>query len=247
MTEELIFEFERHCRAYTPISVNTRSTNIYSLEHIDSLLDNIVVIAPMQEGGKGRDGKIFVSKAGGAYFSIVSKIRRLTLAKIMRFVYAAGLAVGAMLGEYGVKSGLKWPNDVLVDSRKICGILCESVTDACGRTSVIVGIGVNIHNDINEICGATKLGEHATNRVSIPRIIARTVYFYDKLLKLSAQRLLKRYKKDCITIGKEVVIAATGETGEAVGISAQGFLEVKIKDVIIEVKAGEVRLKESLC
>ncbi len=247
MIEELIAEFELYCRDYTPVLISTSSTNTYSRENIDSIQDNTVVVAPVQDGGRGRENKFFVSKEGGAYFSIVNKIEYLTLNETVKFVYAAGLAVSAVLREYGVESGLKWPNDVFVNEKKICGILCESVIDASGTASVITGIGINIYNDISEICNSTRLGEHVLHPVSIAKIIAGTVYFYDKLLKLSAEELLELYKKECITIGREVVVVATGETGYAVGVNAEGFLEVDVKGEIVEVKAGDVSLKELVC
>lgn len=247
MIEELNAEFELYCKDYTPILINASSTNTYSRENIDRISDNTVIVAPSQDGGRGRENRFFISKEGGAYFSIVNKIDCLTLDETVKFVYAAGLSVSAVLREYGVEAGLKWPNDVFVNEKKICGILCECVTDAFGAASIITGIGINIYNDISDVPSATRLGEHVLHPVSIPKLIAGTVYFYDKLLQLNAGEILERYKKECITIGREVVIVSSGDTGRAVSVNEEGFLEVDINGEIVEVKAGDVSLKELLC
>lgn len=244
--QDIIKKFELYCNSYKPIYVETASTNTLALENADKYNDNTVIISPTQSDGHGREHRQFVSREGGAYFSIVNKIDKLDLNETAKYVFAAGLAVYNVLAEYGIEAGLKWPNDVFVDGKKICGILCESITDASGEITVITGIGINIYNDIVDIENSTRLAELVIFPIFIEEIIALTVEYYDKLLMLSEQEILEKYRKRCISIGKEVIIVSTEQSGTAVGVSKEGFLEVETANGIIEVKAGDVSLKKPL-
>jgi len=106
-----------------------------------------VVTAEQQTGGRGRLGRVWHSQRGGLYFTIVlrptlpSQLSSLT-------TFAAGLTWAQLLRkDYGIDAGLKWPNDLLVDERKLSGMLSE--LDARGElvTFVNIGIGINVNND----------------------------------------------------------------------------------------------------
>ena len=100
-----------------------------------------VVLADVQAGGRGREGRRWVSPAGGLYLSVLLRPRSPQLSLLP---LAAGVAVAEAAAELGVATELKWPNDVLVSGRKLAGILAEAASSPSGVEWVALGIGVNV-------------------------------------------------------------------------------------------------------
>src|SRR5215203_5580440 len=107
--------------------------------------EGLCIVAGQQTAGRGRQGRTWVSeKDAGLYFSIVLRpaieVKYLPLITLM-----AGVAVHETLSDLGLSSDIKWVNDVLVNERKICGILAETTETADGL-AVVVGIGINVRS-----------------------------------------------------------------------------------------------------
>ena len=105
-------------------------------------------LAGEQTAGRGRQGRVWVAPEGAALLASVLVRRSPAVASGVPF--AAGLAlVDALAARHGVAAGLKWPNDVLVDRRKLAGILCEVEPSRSGHQAVVVavGLGVNLRVD----------------------------------------------------------------------------------------------------
>lgn len=123
------------------------STNKYLLKHTDSGDNSCrVVFAERQTDGRGRHGRQWVSPFGGnLYFSILYQFNSAP-GDIIGLSLAVGVAIVEFLQKNGVESaGLKWPNDILVDGRKLCGILLEMHGESHGPYAVIIGVGLNIN------------------------------------------------------------------------------------------------------
>lgn len=120
------------------------STNTWIKEHPSLVHDGTVVSALRQTAGRGRQGRFWRHFPGkSAAFSVkVAPPDDPLLWPNTAQVAAAGICETLEL--YGVAAGIKWPNDILVDDRKICGVLTETVT-VNGKTKVIIGIGLNVH------------------------------------------------------------------------------------------------------
>ena len=97
--------------------------------------------------GRGRDGRVWVSPRGaGLYFSIVLRPDKLDLSSWPLLTMMAALAVrDALVETFGLETDIKWPNDIIGDGRKLCGILAETIESDSGRAA-IVGIGINLDN-----------------------------------------------------------------------------------------------------
>lgn len=99
------------------------------------------VLADVQAGGRGRQGRRWVSPAGGLYVSV---LLRPQFPQLSLLPLAAGVAVSEAAAELGVATELKWPNDVQVSGRKLAGILAEAASSPSGVEWVALGIGVNV-------------------------------------------------------------------------------------------------------
>ncbi len=118
----------------------TISTNTLVKKEIANYQNGDVLIAREQTGGRGRQGKAFSSPAGGLYMSLVLDAKY-KVAEMPFITVLAGVSVLRTVGE-GAK--IKWPNDLYIGSKKLCGILTELV--ACGSGhKVIIGIGLNLN------------------------------------------------------------------------------------------------------
>ena len=123
------------------------STNTKAISLAKAGETEAIIIAKRQTGGRGRMGSSFLSPEGGSYLSVLTS-RLKQEDGILALTPAAALAVRrAILHTYGLSCGIKYPNDLLLEGRKVCGILCESVS--CGeRFSVVIGAGINVCSDV---------------------------------------------------------------------------------------------------
>lgn len=145
------------------------------------------VLADAQTGGRGREGRAWVSPPGGLYLSVLLRPR---FAKVGLLPLAAGVAVAEAAAELGVATELKWPNDVLASGRKLAGILAEAASGPAGVEWVVLGLGVNVVLEAStvppEMAGAvTSLAAEGARPRPIPEVaaavLARLGACYDAL------------------------------------------------------------------
>ena len=108
-----------------------------------------LVVADRQDSGKGRRGRSWVMPAGIAIaMSIVLKPEELLPGNAPMLTLVSALAVaGAIREQTGLKAAIKWPNDIVIDGKKVCGILTEMSTQIDYINHIVVGIGINVHNE----------------------------------------------------------------------------------------------------
>ena len=198
-----------------------------------------VVLARRQHAGRGRDGRAFRSPEGGLYMSVVVRPRA-PPARWGLIPLAAGLAVVDALAAHGFPARLKWPNDVLLDDRKLGGILVESRLG--DDAFAIVGIGVNVR--AAPLPEATCLAEHGAP----PEMLGMARDVRDALLRAvdaaadEPARLVQRIRDACATLGRDVVWE--GGAGIAADIDEDGALLVERNGARVRVIAGDVRVRE---
>ena len=123
------------------------STNTKAISIAKEGLSEAVVIAKRQTGGRGRMGRSFASPEGGLYLSYLTD-RLAPGASVLALTPAAALAVRrAITRTFGLSCAIKYPNDLILQDRKVCGILCESVAME-GRFCIVVGVGINVQTEI---------------------------------------------------------------------------------------------------
>jgi len=175
-----------------------------------------------------------------------------------KLVFVASLAVAKVLHEkYGLRTETKWPNDVLVDGRKICGILVETKSSDTELVFAIMGIGINanVHSSTfipaSIKSTATSVQDELGRRVRLSSLLRAVLeeleILYDLFLSMDIQSILVRWKDFANFIGQEVTVAYHGETfcGTACDINEEGELVLSLKDGSIrQFHSGIVSMSE---
>lgn len=128
----------------------TESTNLRIRQFMDGGED-IAVVARRQTGGRGTKGRSFLSKEGGVYCSFLRFYHDLPASEAFRIMTHAAVSVCRTAEEFGISPKIKWPNDIFVGTRKLSGILIENVFAGSSVRASIVGIGINVTNDISSL------------------------------------------------------------------------------------------------
>lgn len=216
-----------------------------------------VLIADHQTGGRGRMGRSFHSPAGkGLYLSVILR-PECCISEVMHLTCAAGIAAhNAICQAAGVVPGIKWINDLVFDQKKLGGILAEPfVQSADGRISfVIIGIGINCNHQIRDFPAelqeiATSLSlitGQPTDRSKLVAELIRSLEEMSRALLTEKKPMMERYRKICITLGKEVSVHRFQEVrhGVAVDLDDDGGLMVRFPDGHMEtVNSGEASVR----
>ncbi len=120
------------------------STNKYAKENINKLANGDIICAAAQSAGRGRKDRVWISAQGGLYFTFILKPQKRE--HLANFTQLMALCVCKVLNRHGVKAYLKWPNDVLCEGKKLCGILSEVVFKADEFCGLALGVGININS-----------------------------------------------------------------------------------------------------
>lgn len=215
--------------------------------------DGTIFIAEMQTNGKGRMGRDWISdKKKGIWMSIVL-MPKIVPERINQLTLVTGLAVCETLTEiYKLDFKIKWPNDIIIEGKKVCGILTEGVAEA-NKVKVISGIGINVNSknfpaDLeNKATSIYLLTGKKADRVEIINKFAENFEkYYNDFIISGTKNIMKKYKDLCITLNSEVVAIKDGENikANAVGITDAGELLIKKEDgTTLKIKSGEVSVR----
>lgn len=224
--------------------------------------DGTVVVAENQSAGRGRHSRTWFSPPGlNLYCSIIVRGmgQTLPLADWLSWVpLTAALATAeAVRTVAAISLALKWPNDLLLDDRKVGGILCESSLTLPADPIVVIGIGLNVNvpremfpDELRPT--AASLVEASRQAIDRNRLLAQLLLeleqSLDELRDHGPSRLRQAYTRHCTTLGRQVRVALDGDeelTGTAVAITADGTLQIHPSSAaphqrLIDVRAGDV-------
>ena len=193
--------------------------------------DGTIVLAEAQAHGRGRLSREWLSPKGGIYFTLILR-PRINPAYAPRINLMASVAVATTIRKlFGLNAELKWPNDVLIEGRKVCGILAEIDAEMDVVNFVNVGIGINANTSIPQF-------EKTVTSLKdvLGKEIFRKEFFSALLVEIERQQpllmqadLLEAWKKLSVTLNKDVRIVAPGEVivGRAIDIDISGALIIK--------------------
>ncbi|MCD6447068.1 MAG: biotin--[acetyl-CoA-carboxylase] ligase [Candidatus Marinimicrobia bacterium] len=204
----------------------TVSTNTELLTHADRYEHGAVLCARRQTAGRGRHQRNWRSQDGGLYFSVLFKNQK-DISSIYPFILLSALAVVRNIQSCATQGvAIKWPNDVYINHRKVCGILAESSTIG-DSTNIVIGIGVNVNNSISNVSNlrhpAVSLKECRGEEVDLMPLLDRLI---DELDKLYIDHLAGKFSVHLPELsrllyakGQEVEINSAGKTRTIIPLS----------------------------
>jgi len=233
------------------------STNEWAKElALNGAYEGTVVIVEIQTAGHGRLGREWFSPSGGLWFSLILR-PKLRPPEAVKLTFVAGLAVAKVLREmFDLKVETKWPNDVLVNGQKICGILTEMNTTDETVNFVIVGIGVNANFDVEKVLPeqlkkvVTSLENELGRKVQLEKLFRALLEQLEKLYELFTKEgfkpVLEEWKNYAGFLGQQVQVTSLTEElgGLALDVDCDGALVLRLEDgTRKQVFVGDVSLR----
>ncbi|QEK11107.1 biotin--[acetyl-CoA-carboxylase] ligase [Crassaminicella thermophila] len=251
------------------IGSNFIGKHIYHFDSVDSTntiakkmaaegaFDGTVIIAEEQIGGRGRLGRSWISPKGtGIWMSIVLRpnIEPTEAAKITQITAAA--VANAIRKATGCEVGIKWPNDIIIHNKKVCGILTEMGAELNSVNYIIVGIGINVNVDIKEFPEEVKkiatsiracVGKEISRKDIVKEILLEFQKLYlDFIENKNIKKSIDICKKYSVTLGKQVKIKNRDKEiiAEAIDLTEDGQLLIKNESGEMQtVISGEVSVR----
>lgn len=232
------------------------STNLKAKEIGGEEVEGTIVLAEEQIGGRGRLGRTWASPRGkGLYLSIILK-PDISPDKLSQITLIAAAALCKALEDMGMEGKIKWPNDIILGNRKVCGILTEIAFKSNKINHCIMGIGINVNLDRGDIpeelrdkAGSLKI--FTGKEIKREELLGRVLNHFERLyLPFKEEREISKSieisRKHSLLIGRNVRIRGESkeEIGEVLDINEKGELVVKFKDSRIEaIFSGEVSIR----
>jgi BirA family biotin operon repressor/biotin-[acetyl-CoA-carboxylase] ligase len=211
--------------------------------------EGTVITAEHQTGGRGRRGRVWADVPGESLLVSILLRPAVPMSRAPQLTLVAAVAVvEAFESAAGVSAGIRWPNDILVEGRKLCGILAEAVAGSDGRLHhVILGIGANVNQvelpgDLRET--ATSLGREAGRSVSRDVVLERLLEALDRryaeFLAGGFAALRATWRSRSVTLGRSVR-GPDGREAIAVDIDEEGALIARGPDgALLRLTSGDV-------
>jgi BirA family biotin operon repressor/biotin-[acetyl-CoA-carboxylase] ligase len=229
------------------------STNSFLLDKSNKYsIDGTVLLAEKQNKGKGRKDRVWYStREQNLTFSILLTNKKYLGKNLNIINFATSLAVASSIENiYQLKTELKWPNDVLVNGKKIAGILLESTSQGNKIERLVIGIGINVNQTLfqgNYNISPTSIKHELKEQIDRERLLAEFLNNFEEILnKIETEpgEILKDWKLRCRLIGEKISITE-GENikyGIFDDLDNEGFLLLKNKDKIEKIHFGDVSI-----
>lgn len=221
------------------------STQTYLKEHFNELDDQTVVTTSEQTAGRGRFDRRWESQPGGLYFSILLKPAKTDF--LANLTQLMALCVCQAAEKYGIAPNLKWPNDVQVNGKKLCGILSEVVTQNGKIACLALGVGVNIAQvDLSHVgqpaISLRELGVNVSKEDFLQEVLDLFWQRYGAVLADGFSTIASAYKERFPFIGKQIAIknGTTALSGIARDLSPRGTLLLQTASDLREVLIGDL-------
>jgi BirA family biotin operon repressor/biotin-[acetyl-CoA-carboxylase] ligase len=198
--------------------IRNMSSHLYAKQK--NVSKDTLFVAIRQKNGVGRLNRRFISNKGGCYFSLALADKK---ENALAAVPVISVAIATVLSGYMEGVSVKWPNDILVKGKKICGILCSS----CVHKTVI-SAGINLWNDISALgdSATSFYAQGAHKGVTRASLIARIISEYYKLSTVDFEIVRKEYDRLLNIVGKKVTVSRKNGVveGRVKGLDKNGFL-----------------------
>jgi BirA family biotin operon repressor/biotin-[acetyl-CoA-carboxylase] ligase len=224
------------------------STNdIAKLAALKRCIEGTVVIAQEQTSGKCRLNSSWSTPKGTLALSVVLYPE---INSLPRLIMVASLAVTRTISKIaGLSADIKWPNDVLIKGKKVCGILIENKLKGNRLEYSVIGIGLNVN--LNSLTmsdfapSITSLSDELNEQISLIEVTRRLLVEFE-LLYLNKEIIFEEWKRNLVTIGKSVHVTSGNNIydGIAESVDVDGNLQLKLSNGnVVKIVAGDVTLR----
>ncbi|MEH2199069.1 biotin--[acetyl-CoA-carboxylase] ligase [Nostoc sp.] len=233
------------CNTYLPFSLHffesVSSTNqtLWNLLN-QGAISGTVVIAAVQSAGRGQWGREWISPVGGLYVSVATSFdhkpfdHKIEATDSYQLTFATAWGIASQLRQRGIDVGIKWPNDLVLDGRKLGGILTETKVNKGQITQAVIGVGINWTNPVPET-GINLESWQALQDfrpISCLEMLTSTVLLgiesgMECLFQEGVSILLSRYLDLLTNMGDRVYV--NNLSGTVVGVTPQGNLRVDLE------------------
>ncbi len=227
----------------------TSTNELAKVEARRGAVEGTVIVAEEQTAGKGRLKRAWLSPRGSLALSVILYP---SLEHLPSLIMVASLAVArGIKAVTGLESGIKWPNDILLNGKKVCGILVESEVRGEAVDYAVIGIGINVNlrvSDFPEISPtATSLSQELGREVSLLGLVVRLVAEIERLYLdlLGEGSIYEAWRDSLVTLGREVYVVSgkARYSGIAESVARDGSLLVRRPDgSLSRIVAGDVTL-----
>jgi len=234
------------------------STNLYAKNMGDTLEHGTVITCEEQKTGRGRLGKKWESLSGSTCMSIFIK-PEIKLNQVSKITQVCAAAVSMALDELSINTQIKWPNDIIMNNKKICGILTEMKTEMKTEmnelTFIVIGIGLNVNNEDfpDEIRSTAtsvflETGSCFKKNIIAAKILNNFEILYDEFIKDNYKASLDICRKKSYVLGKQINLIENNivKKAKAIDLGNEGELIVQYDDGRIDnIISGEISVRLS--
>ena len=205
------------------------STNALALSSVGQRQSGSVILAEIQKEGRGRLSRSWASPPGGIWMSLVLK-PDIPLSRVYRINMAASVSICRAISRLGLEAGIKWPNDILIQEKKVSGILTELGAQMDRLDYVVVGMGLNANNDTSAFPSqwrSTSLAAELGRGIDRCALVAAILNEMEKAIdNMESQEIYEEWRSLSLSLGKRVRISsAEGDlTGQVVDLDGDGAL-----------------------
>lgn len=233
------------------------STNTYAKKLAQQgAPEGTVVIADHQTGGRGRMGRSFSSPPSmGLYFSLITR-PHCTPDQLMHLTCSVGVAASISVEQVsGLKSGIKWTNDLVLGKKKLGGILTELSIDPATKLVdyAVIGIGINCRQgeadfpeEIRTIATSLAMAGANVSRGALAAALIEELYRINQEIFSEKERIMDLFRSRCVTIGQDISVLRGDHVfhGKALSVDNDGALLVRSTDGrLVSVASGEVSIR----
>ena len=226
------------------------STNFYAKKLVkDNVKEGYAVVADIQTKGRGRKDRLWSSNSGGLWFSIVlyPNIPPQS-AMFITMIFSISI-VQAIEDVTGLKPVIKWPNDLLINNKKICGVLTEIDAEMDKVNYAIVGVGLNVNNRLEKdleksaLTLSKKLGKDVSRVDLFRRILEKLDQNYSKLKSGEYAYIRDLWSSYANIIGKKILVTSGNDTvkGFVSKVDETGGLIVNTSEGDVRILSGDVQ------
>ncbi len=202
------------------------STNAVAKQRAAEGAGETVIIASRQTSGRGRMQRMFASPTGGLYFSVLLR-PDIGISSLLKLTSLAAVETSLAIEEFTRRrTQIKWVNDLLLDGKKVCGILTECGFDGEKMSFAVVGIGINLGRAPDGVDGAGGLECEETDKIKLAQSIASRIS--EGIKKIDSGYFLDEYRARMCLIGRKIYVIKGSDRFKAVAEGVDDMCALKV-------------------